>query len=225
MTESTEIQTQTGDLEIPGPRAATEAQAAPPAAPAVPLGDPSSIGLPSFLAGSVALGLALVQFVPPAAAGTAIPIIMTATGFGLLVAALWAARQAQSAVAGVFGVFAGFWLSYAALVLGLTHNWFAIPASAVVRSVELFLIVWLVVIGLLTLGTLRLPLAFTALFVLVEAALALDLAGTANASTALTKAAGWAVFAFVAVGAYLYGSSLSESTGGRAFPLGAPLLR
>ena len=193
-------------------------------AEAPPVGDPASVGVPTFLVGSIALGLVLVGFVPATAAGASIPIIATATGIGQLIAAVWAARLAQNAVATVFGTFAGFWISYAALVLGLTHNWFAIAPADAVKSQELFLISWLAVIVLLTLFSLRLPLAFTVLFVLVDVALLLVLLGTAKASVGLTHAGGYAVFAFVLVGAYLFMNSLSGATGGRAFPLGNPLL-
>jgi uncharacterized protein len=212
--------------EVPGPRPAAEARVEATAQDSgtVAVGDPGMIGLPMFMVGSVALGLVLVGFVPAAAAGGSIPIIMTATGIGLLIAAVWAARLGQSAVAGVFGIFAGFWMSYAALVLGLTHGWFAIAKTDVVRTQELFLISWLIVIGLLTLGSVRLPMAFTALFALVEAALVLDLLGTIYASTGLIKTAGWVVFAFVVVGAYLFMSAMSAATGGRPYPLGRPAL-
>jgi len=212
--------------EVPGPRPPAEApvEATAPDGGTVAVGDPSLIGLPLFLVGSVALGLVLVGFVPASAAGGSIPIIMTATGFGLVIAAVWAARLAQSAVAGVFAIFAGFWLSYAALVLGLTHGWFAIAKPDVVRTQELFLISWLVVIGLLTLGSVRLPMAFTVLLALVEAALVLDLLGTIYTSTGLIKTAGWVVFAFVVVGAYLFMSAMSAATGGRPYPLGRPAL-
>jgi hypothetical protein len=93
-------------------------------------GNPALIGVPTFLVGSIALGLVLVGYVP--ATGASIPIIMTATGIGQVIAAVWAARLDQNAVASVFGIFSGFWISYAALVLGLTHNWFGIvtPADA-----------------------------------------------------------------------------------------------
>src|SRR3954462_13418454 len=65
---------------------------------------------------------------PPAAAGgAALPIILMATGLGLIVSAVWAAALGQTLVACIFGLFAGFWWSYAVLVLGLDHNWFAIP--------------------------------------------------------------------------------------------------
>lgn len=92
------------------------------------------IGVPSFLIGSIALGFVLTGFAPATATGASIPIIMTATGIGQVIAAVWAARLAQNAVASVLGIFAGFWISYAALVLGLTHNWFGIVAKDVVRT-------------------------------------------------------------------------------------------
>jgi succinate-acetate transporter protein len=194
------------------------------APPATPAGNPAVVGVPTFLVGSVALGLVLVGFVPPAAAGASIPIIMTATGFGQGLAAVWAARLGADAVAAIFGIFTGFWTSYAALVLGLTHGWFGIGAADAVRVQELFLGSWLAVVVLLTLTTLRLPGAFTLLFGLIDLALLLVLLGTAEASATLTRAGGMTVFAFVAVGAYLFVDAMSQATGGRALPLGRPVL-
>src|SRR6202044_3866502 len=144
---------------------------APTAGPLI--GDPMMLGLPCFIVGSVSLGLALIGVVPSAAIGAAIPIILTATSIGLFLATIWAASLGQSAVASVFGIFGGFWLSYAILVLGLTHNWFGITATAVQATQELFLVAWLVVIVMLTLTTLRLPSAYTILFALVDIALLL----------------------------------------------------
>jgi uncharacterized protein len=194
-------------------------------APPPVVGSPAVIGVPMFVVGSVALGLVLTGFVPATAAGASIPIIMTATGLGLVIAAVWAASLSQNAVASVFAIFAGFWLSYAALVLGLTHNWFGITADDATKTQELFLLSWLLLIGLLTLASLRLPLAFTALFGLITVALLLVLLGTANASTSLTKAAGYVVFAFAALGAYLFLDAMSQATGGKALPMGNPIVR
>ena len=208
--------------EIPSPRAAEAPVTA--AAPALPEGDPGMIALPGFIVSATALGLVLTGFAPATATGASIPIIMTAGGFGLLIAALWAARLAQNANAAVFGIFAGFWFSYAALVLGLTHNWFGIPAVGVVRTQETFLIAWLVVIGALTLASLRLPVAYVALFALVEVALLLVLLGTINASTSLVKAGGYVVFAFTVLGLYLFLSAMGAATGGKPYQLGPPVL-
>ncbi|WP_327637054.1 acetate uptake transporter family protein [Kribbella sp. NBC_00482] len=198
--------------------------AAEAAAPAV-TGDPALIGLPSFIVGSVALGLVLVGYVSAAAVGASLPIIIAATGLGLVIAAVWSAAVGQSAVAGVFGIFAGFWLSYATLVLGLTHNWFAVVAADALHTQGLFLISWLVIVGMLTLATLRLPVAYTVLFALIEIALVLVLIGTLQQSAGTLKVAGVVVFVFAAVGVYLFFSSASQATGGRALPLGQPLVR
>src|ERR1700760_3927499 len=108
------------------------------------VGDPMALGLPCFIAGSVSLGLGLVGVVPAAAIGAVLPIILTATSIGLFLATIWSASLGQSAVASVFGIFAGFWLSYAVLVLGLTHNWFGITAAAATSTQELFLTSWLI---------------------------------------------------------------------------------
>jgi uncharacterized protein len=200
--------------------------AAEPAAPAGPLaGNPSLMGLPTFIVGSVALGLVLVGVVPATAVGASLPIILAATATGLFIAAIWSAALGQSAVAAVYGIFAGFWLSYAVLVLGLLHGWFGITLPAVVATQKLFLISWLVIIVVLTLATLRLPVAFTALFALVDVALLLVLLGTVEPSTSLLKAGGYVVLVFAAVGVYLFFDVASQATGGEALPLGNPILK
>jgi succinate-acetate transporter protein len=197
---------------------------------AVPEGDPAAIGTPAFLVGGVALGLVNIGYVPATAVGASIPIVVTATGAGQFIAALWAARISQNAVATIFAVFGGFWVSYAALVLGLIHDWYGISpanpadAAAVKETQELFLISWLVVIVLLTLFTLRLPVAFTLLFLLVDVSLLLSLLGVVKTSAALTHASGYVTFAFVAVGVYLFLHGLTTATGGKALSLGRPLL-
>jgi len=201
-------------------------------APAVvgPLaGDPSILGLGSFIAGSVTLGLALAGVVPAGVLGAPLAIILAATALGLLMATVWCAALGQSAVAAVFGIFGTFWLSYAVLVLGLDHNWFAVAATAVLATVKLFLLTWLIIIVMLTVATLRLPLAFTAVFTLVDLALLLLYLAFAQASAAgvpssgLLKAGGYVVLVFAAVGVYLFFSAAAAGTGGRALPLGQPL--
>ena len=196
-----------------------------PAATGPLAGDPLALGLPCFIVGSVALGLVLVGVVPATATGASLPIILTATAIGLFLATIWSAALGQSAVALVLGIFAGFWLSYAVLVLGLTHNWFGITAAAAQSTQELFLVAWLVVMVMLTLATLRLVSAFTGVFFLVDVALLLVFLGVNEASTGLLKAGGYVVLAFAALGVYLFFHTASVATGGPAMPLGKPLLR
>ncbi|MER6735201.1 GPR1/FUN34/YaaH family transporter [Streptomyces puniciscabiei] len=201
---------------------AAHAEPRPQATPGPLGGDPALIGVPTFVVGSIALGLTLVGYLPAEAAGAPVAIILAATALGQLIAALWAAALGQSAVAAIFGVFTGFWLSYAVLVLGLIHGWFGITADTATRTQALFLISWLATVVLLTVSTLRLPAAFTVLFALIDVALALVLLATLNGSDTLRTAGGYAVFAFVAVGFYLFLHVTSLATGGRGLPLGRP---
>jgi len=200
---------------------AAPAEAAPVVGPMA--GDPSIFGLGSFIAGSVALGLSLVGVVPTGVLGAPLAIILAST--------IWAAAVGQSAVAAVFGIFGTFWLSYAVLVLGLDHAWFVIVPTAVVDTVRLFLLTWLIIIVMLTVSTLRLPAAFTAVFVLVDLALLLLLLAWENTSplgapsSGLIKAGGWVVLIFAALGAYLFYGAAQAGTGGKAVPLGPPLMK
>jgi succinate-acetate transporter protein len=184
-------------------------------------GDPAVIGVPTFVVGAVMLGLALINYAP---AGGALPIIIGATGLGQLVAMFWAAALGQSAVASIFGIFAGFVFSYAALLVGLTHGWWGVTAATTVHTVAAFNISWLIVVVVLTLGSLRLPSVFTLFFVLLDVALILLLAGAINGSSGLNKAGGIVIFVIAAVGAYVFVGSLSVATGGKPFPLGRPVI-
>ena len=218
------------------PNTGDTAQPAPQETPAPPVvgplaGDPAMLGLSSFIVGSIALGLGLVGVVPVGVLGAPLAIILAATALGLLLAAIWAAAVGQSAVGAVFGIFGTFWLSYGMLVLGLDHNWFAITVAAVLATVKLFLVAWLVAILMLTLATLRLPLAFTVIFGLVSLALLLLLLAFAEASplgvpsSGLLKTAGYVVLVFAAVGVYLFFDAAAAGTGGKAMPLGKPLMK
>ena len=216
-----------GESGAPAP-AAEPAAAEPVVGPMA--GDPSILGLGSFIVGSVALGLSLVGVVPAGVLGAPLAIILSATALGLLMATIWCAALGQSAVAAVFGIFGTFWLSYAVLVVALDHNWFAIAPTAILDTVKLFLVAWLVAIVMLTLATLRLPSAFSVLFALVDLALLLLLIAYASASAAgvpssgLIKTAGYVILIFAALGVYLFFGAAAVGTGGKALPLGRPLM-
>ena len=186
-------------------------------------GEPSLIAFPSFVVGAVAFAMVLIGVVPTAVVGAAMPIVLTA-GLGMWVAAIWSARIGQSAPAGISAIVGGFFVSYALLALGLIHNWYGIPPTAITDTQKLFTISWLVIVTMLVLATLRMPTIFTLLFALIDAALLLNLLSIIQTSSNLSKAAGWVVMAASAVVVYLFFSSASHATGGKELPLGPPIL-
>jgi hypothetical protein len=188
-------------------------------------GDPLLLGLPSFIVGSFALGLTLLDVVPGGLLGASLPIIMAATAVGQLVATLWCIAVGQNAPAAVFGIFGGFWASFPVLVLGLAHGWFGITPAAVAGTEELFLASWLIVIGMLTLATLRLPLAFTGIFFFVDLALLFNLLAAASGSSAELKVEGVFVLVFAVIGVYCFFGQASVATGGKPLPLGRSIIK
>jgi succinate-acetate transporter protein len=188
-----------------------------------PGGDPAILGLPIFAVGAIALAFTLVGYVPPAASGVIIPVIFAATALGLAISTVWAAALGQTMVACIFGLFSGFWFSLAVLLLGLDHNWLAIPASAVAKSVALYLISLAIVFAVLTVATIRLPVSFTIVIGLVVVALVLRTIGVLDASTTANTAAGAVAFVFAAIGLYLFLGAAETASGGGGLPLGRPL--
>ena len=185
-------------------------------------GNPGLVALPLIVAGGFGLGVTNTGILDVAAA--AIPVLLSATSVGLLIATIWAAVLGQNVNATVYGTFFGFYGSYAVLSLGLTHDWFGIAPGDAAGTVALWLTSWLVTIGLLTVLLLRLPWTYPVLLLVVDAALAALLVGNLTGSAGATHLGGWLVFVFVAFVVYFYAASLWEETGGRALPLGRPLV-
>jgi succinate-acetate transporter protein len=182
------------------------------------------VGIPNVIAGATGLGLVTSGVFPASAAGAALPILLSATSIGMLIATIWAAALGQNITATLYGTILGFYISYVALGIGLRHGWYAIPAADASAAVEIYLICWLVAIGALTITTLRMPWSFTLLFSLVDLALVVLLIGSYNGSAAITKAGGWVVMAFVAEAIYIYFHVMSLATDGKGLPLGRPIL-
>ncbi|ODU06478.1 MAG: hypothetical protein ABS81_04575 [Pseudonocardia sp. SCN 72-86] len=193
--------------------------------PTPSVGNPLIAGLPGFVVGSFALALQLLGFVSAESAGIVLPITFGASAVSTLVATVWASRVGDNAVAVIFVTFTGFWTSYSILVMALIHGWVGVPAAEAPRAQALFLLCWLLVIGALTVGTLRLPRAFTATLFLVDLALIFNVVGALTGSAWAGVAAGVSAVAFTLIGAYLLVGAVMECGGGEPFPVGTPLLR
>ncbi|MGI5127534.1 GPR1/FUN34/YaaH family transporter [Pseudonocardia sp. CA-107938] len=194
-----------------------------PAATAAPPANPGLLGLPCFVVGGLGLSLYLLGYLPAAGLGALVPVVLFVPGLGLLVAAVWGARAGQSAVGSIFGLFSAFWISYGFLVFGLVSGVLGVDAATAGAAQATFLIAWLVAFIGLTVATVRLPLAFTVLFVLVTIAVALVLLAVLTGGAALLLIAGIVGLGFSAVGLYIYVGAMSAELGGKGFALGSPI--
>jgi uncharacterized protein len=201
--------------------AAAVTETAPEVAAAAPAADPAVLGLLAFSVGGTVLGVSLLGYVSTAAqGGSVMPIVLAATGLGVFITALWSAALGQTFVAAVFGAFTGFWWSYAVLVLGLTHNWFAIPSSQTSHTVAQFLFAWAIAIACLAAVSIRVPSAYTGILTTALVAVCLLIASALDGSTTLTHLAGVFTLVYSAIGFYAFVAQGWGSVGGSPLPLG-----
>lgn len=205
----------------------SDVQAAPAEAPpAAPAANPALLGLITFLPGGITLGLWFVGYLDTATLpGGMIPAVSLSAGLFLLIASVFALRGGASAVSAIFGIFSAFWLSFGLLLAGLTSGWWGIPAEGVASVQATYLLSFLLVFVVLTLATLRLPLAFTAGFVFVVATFALAFLGVSTGNAGLFPIAGITTFIFCAIFAYILVDGVNQELGGRALPMGNALVR
>ncbi|HEV7653855.1 MAG TPA: GPR1/FUN34/YaaH family transporter [Mycobacteriales bacterium] len=197
-----------------------------PVAPAAPVANPALLGLITFLPSGLTLGLWFVGYLDTATLpGGMVPIMALSAGLFMLVATVWAGRVAANTVAAIFGVFSAFWLSFAALVAGLTSGWWGITAAGVKSVQSTYLLSFLLVFVLLTAATLRLPMAFTVGFVLVDLTFLLAFLAVANTNASLFTWAGVTTFGFCAVFAYVLYDGFGQDLGAPAMPMGNAVMR
>lgn len=209
-----------------GAHAAAEPAPAPAAA-----GNPAMLGLMTFLPSGITLGLWFVGYLDLGALpGGMIPIVTFSAGLFLMISTVAALRAGASTVAAIFGVFSAFWISFGVLLFTLQNGLIvnatdgsALTTAQIGNIQGTYLLSFLIVFVILTLGTLRLPLAFTAGFVLVCVTFACAFLGVTTGNAGLFTIAGIATFLFCAVFAYILIDGLGQDLGGKAMPLGSAL--
>ncbi|MGH3435144.1 MAG: GPR1/FUN34/YaaH family transporter [Sciscionella sp.] len=183
-------------------------------------GDPLVFGLPVFVSGSLVLGFALIGLVSiPDSLGSVLPETTFATGLGEFVTALWAIVLGQTIVAAIFGLFAAFWFSLFAMLMGIFHKWYAIPTSQVTATEEMFFLAWLIIFVFLTLAILRLPISYVLIMIFVDIAVLFVLLAIELSQPTLFIVGGAGILAFCAVGLYAFLNLAWVATGAkRAWP-------
>jgi hypothetical protein len=220
---ATELSTNSAPANaVPSPTPPSEHGSAHRAIPAeVPrTGAGAALGMPAVMAGALAFALAVAGYAP---VGAIVPVLLIA-GVGQIIASRTTARSGEGTLSLIHAAFAGFWLTYAVLVLGLNHNWFGISIDDTVRAITVFLASWLAVALIATIASAALPLAYTGALLLFDAAVGLLISGSVVGTPILFTAAGGALFALAGLAAYL-AVATGTSLGLQLMPpLGRPLM-
>jgi succinate-acetate transporter protein len=193
-------------------------------------GDPLSVGLIFFGIASLALGMSLIgpelDFLPARSQAAIIPILVMGAGLFQIVTTVWAILLGQSLVAAIFSTFSAFWLSFAALLLGLGHNWYGVAPADVASAQEVFFIAWACLFLILTIPCLALPAIYPLAVGLVFVACALAASAVFTGTQNLFTAAGATALTFAFLAFYAWVHVALKSVGVTALPpLGKPILR
>jgi uncharacterized protein len=193
-------------------------------------GDPLTVGLIFFGIAALALGISLVgpelDFLPARSQAAIIPILVMGSGLFQLVTTVWAILLGQSLVAAIFSTFSAFWLSFAALLLGLGHNWFGVVPADVASAQEVFFIAWACLFLFLTIPCLVLPAVYPLAVGLVFVACSLAACAVFEQSSNLFTAAGATALTFAFLAFYSWTHVTLKSVGVTKLPpLGPAILR
>jgi uncharacterized protein len=193
-------------------------------------GDPLSVGLIFFGIAALALGMSLVgpelDFLPARSQAAIIPILVMGAGLFQLVTTVWAVLLGESLVAAIFSTFSAFWLSFAALLLGLGHAWYGVMPADVASAQEVFFIAWACLFLFLTIPCLVLPAVYPLAVGLVFVACSLAACAVFEQSPNLFTAAGATALTFAFLAFYAWVNVTLKSVGVTKLPpLGPPILR
>jgi uncharacterized protein len=189
-------------------------------------GDPVALGASVFLVGALTFGMTFTGVFPAGATGVAVPVAIFVSGLGLFLTALWGLFRGETLLSAIFGTVAGLFLSFGVLLLGLYHNWFAIPAASVPSAEAIFFITFACWFALLLVPSVKLPLVYLIAISVVVASLSLAAAGELAAKPGLlqTAGAGFLVVSFCL--ALLLTNVNTTAVGIKPWPpLGKPLVQ
>jgi hypothetical protein len=187
-------------------------------------GDPLALGASVFAIGALTLGMLFVGVFPAAAVGVAVPVTVFTSGIPLILTTVWGLLRGMSVLAGIFGTVAGLFTTFGFLVIGLDHNWYAIPAADVPSAQAVYFIAFACYFLFLLVPSLQLPRLFTIAIALVFVGLSLAAAAQLAARPVLGQIAGadFLVIAFVLF--WLFLNVHATAVGVKPWPpLGKPL--
>ncbi|HEX9335250.1 MAG TPA: acetate uptake transporter [Pseudonocardiaceae bacterium] len=167
--------------------ATTEARKATAETAAAPVGaDPGPLGLAGFAATTLVLGVTGAGLIDKASVAAVLPLALFYGGLGQLIAGILEFRRGNTFGTTAFTTYGAFWLAFAFL------NWSGFTKGAVPGpGVGMFLLVFAIVTGYLTIAAMRVSGAVLTVFVLLTLAFLVLAIGAFAGSDGISKVGGF----------------------------------
>lgn len=186
--------------------------------------DPAVAAVSLFTVVVLLLGLQFTHAIPASSQLAFAPILLMA-GLTQIVMGTIAVQHGDHVLGLFFCTFGPFLISFAALSTGIVHAWWPIPVADLPHVEAAFLMGWTAVLSLWLLLSVVLPVFFTTLLALINAALWALIDGLWNANPTMDKTAGWLLLLTAVGGAYFIASRWLSWAGRDVLSLGRPLVR
>jgi uncharacterized protein len=180
-------------------------------APAAALADPAPIGLAGFAMTTFLLSWVNAGLASEAVAAAVLPLALFYGGLVQLLAGMWEVRKGNTFGALAFSSYGAFWLSFAAYVKFVAPGLGANAGTAT----GMFLLVWAIFTGYLTVAALRTSVAVLAVLATLFVTYVLLTVGALSGAGAWTMVGGWVGLITAVLAWYASFAGVTNSTFGR----------
>lgn len=188
------------------------------------LGDPRAAPVALLFVVLILLGMQFTQAIPATSVFLFLPVLFFA-GVVQFSLGMMGVAKGENVIGMFFCVFGAFLMSFAMMVFGLTHAWWAVVPASIPHAEAAFLMGWTILLTVWLLLSVVLPIIFTVLLVVIDISLWALVYGIWNTSAGAQKFAGYFMF-IAALGAiYIFASWWLEWVGRPVLPHGPALLK
>ncbi|HEX3783401.1 MAG TPA: acetate uptake transporter [Pseudonocardiaceae bacterium] len=184
------------------------------------IADPGPLGLAGFAATTLVLSVTNAGLVNANVAFAVLPLALFYGGLGQLLAGMWEFRKGNTFGATAFSTYGAFWLAFA------FYSWFfagKIPTADAGQATGMFLLVFVIVTGYLSVAAMRVSVAILAVFIALTLTFLFLTIGAFATSDAMNHIGGWIGIVTALLAFYASSAGVTNATWKRTvlpvFPL------
>ncbi|WP_020661614.1 acetate uptake transporter [Amycolatopsis benzoatilytica] len=192
--------------------------AAHPTSTAPGIADPGPLGLAGFAATTFVLSTVNAGLVPKSIEPVVLPLALFYGGLAQLLAGMWEFRKNNTFGATAFGTYGAFWLAFAFYVWQFAPK---IPAADAATATGMFLLVFTIFTGYMTIAALRTNAVLVGVFVLLFLTFLFLTIAELGGAASMGKVGGWLGLVTAVLAWYGSFAVVTNTTAGRTLlPIG-----